>query len=158
MGGGFPPLSGGAAGRGWGAGKLSPPQATNFSRQPQPILRDAPQATDTISLPVYVYVSAAGARLLLGAPLDSVRAGAAGKTVRGSVSFVETPAPARNVVAILPGSDPKLKGEYVAIGVHNDQIGFDQTPADHDSLCAYNDALRRHELAAPNQHVEPDQV
>jgi len=135
-----------------------PPQAINFFRQPQTILRDAPQATDTISLPVYVYVSAAGARLLLGAPLDSVRAGAAGKTVHGSMSFVDTPAPARNVVAILPGSDPKLKGEYVAIGAHNDHIGFDQTPADHDSLRAYNDALRRLELAAPNHRVSPDQV
>jgi len=135
-----------------------PPQAISFFRQPQTILRDAPQATDTISLPVYVYVSAAGARLLLGAPLDSVRAGAAGKTVHGSMSFVDTPAPARNVVAILPGSDPKLKGEYVAIGAHNDHIGFDQTPADHDSLRAYNDALRRLELAAPNHRVSPDQV
>jgi len=135
-----------------------PPQAINFFRQPQTILRDAPQATDTISLPVYVYVSAAGARLLLGAPLDSVRAGAAGKTVHGSVSFVETPAPARNVVAILAGSDPKLKGEYVAIGAHNDHIGFDETPADHDSLRAYNDALRRLELAAPSHRVSPDQV
>ena len=39
-----------------------PPQAISFFRQPQTILREAPQATDTISLPVYVYVSAAGAR------------------------------------------------------------------------------------------------
>ncbi len=135
-----------------------PPQAMNFFRQPQTILRDAAPLGDTTSLPVYVYVSAAGARLLLGAPLDSIRAGAAGKTVHGSVSFVETPAPARNVVAILPGSDPKLKGEYVAIGAHNDHIGFDATPADHDSLRAFNDALRRLELAAPNHRVTPDQM
>ncbi len=135
-----------------------PPQAMNFFRQPQTILRDAAPLGDTTSLPVYVYVSAAGARLLLAAPLDSIRAGAAGKTVHGSVSFVETPAPARNVVAILPGSDPKLKGEYVAIGAHNDHIGFDATPADHDSLRAFNDALRRLELAAPNHRVTPDQM
>jgi hypothetical protein len=135
-----------------------PPQAVNFFRQPQTILRDTPPGSDTSSLPVYVYVNAAGARLLLGAPLDSVHAGAAGKTVHGSVSFVDTPAPARNVVAILPGSDPKLQGEYVAIGAHNDHIGFDQTPADHDSLRAFNDAVRRLELAAPNHRVTPDQV
>ena len=36
----------------------------------------------------------------------------------------DVPSPARNVVAILPGSDPKLKGEYVALGAHNDHIGF----------------------------------
>jgi hypothetical protein len=135
-----------------------PPQAISFFRQPQTILRDAPAMADTASLPVYVYVNAAGARLLLGAPLDSAHAGAAGKTVHGSVSFVEAPAPARNVVAILPGSDPKLKGEYVAIGAHNDHIGFDQTPVDHDSLRAFNDALRRLELAAPNHRVTPDQM
>src|SRR5712691_4803320 len=114
----------GAAGIAVAALETFPPQAINFFRQPQTILRDAPR--DTTSLPVYVYVSAAGARLLLGASLDSVRAGAVGKTVHGSVAFVETPAPARNVVAILPGSDPRLKGEYVAIGAHNDHIGFDQ--------------------------------
>jgi len=107
---------------------------------------------------VYVYVSAAGARLLLGAPLDSTRVGAVGKTVHGSVAFIETPAPARNVVAILPGGDPKVKGEYVAIGAHNDHIGFDNTPADHDSLRAFNDAVRRLELAAPDHRLRPDQV
>src|SRR5207244_11757248 len=84
-----------------------PPQAINIFRQPQTILREAPLAADTITLPVYVYVSVAGARLLLGGPVDSARVGAAGRTVHGSVAFVETPAPARNVVAILGGSDPK---------------------------------------------------
>jgi Zn-dependent M28 family amino/carboxypeptidase len=135
-----------------------PPQAIGFFRRPQTILRDAPAAADTISLPVYVYVNAAGARLLLGAPLDSVRAGAAGKTVHGSVSFVEIAAPARNVVAMLSGSDPKLKGEYVAIGAHNDHVGFEQTSVDHDSIRAFNDAVRRLELAAADHRVTPDQV
>jgi hypothetical protein len=134
-----------------------PPQAINFFRQPQTILRDAP-VTDTTSLPVYLYVNVGGARTLLGAPLDSLRAGATGKTIHGSVSFVDTPAPARNVVAILPGSDPKLRGEYVAIGAHNDHVGFDQTPADHDSIRAFNDAVRKLELAAPNHRVRADQV
>jgi hypothetical protein len=135
-----------------------PRQAIAFFRQPQITLRDAPSAADTTGMPVYVYVSAASARLFLGAPLDSLRAGALGKTVRGTVAFVDTPAPARNVVAILPGSDPTLRGEYVAIGAHNDHIGFDHTPADHDSIRAYNDAARRLELAAPNHRVTPEQM
>src|SRR3989454_10436520 len=148
----------GAAGIAVVALETFPPQAINFFRQPQTILRDAPLAADTITLPVYVYVSVAGARLLLGGPVDSARVGAAGRTVHGSVAFVETPAPARNVVAILGGSDPKLKGEDVAIGAHNDHIGFDNTPADHDSLRAFNDAVRRLELAAPDHRLRPDQV
>jgi hypothetical protein len=54
---------------------------------------------------------------------------------------------ARNVVAILRGSDPVLKDEYVAIGAHNDHIGVRQTAVDHDSLRAYNVELTR--LGAP---------
>src|SRR5207245_2139631 len=134
-----------------------PPQAINFFRQPQTILKDGMAMSDTTSVPVYIYVNAAGARVLLGAPLDSLRAGAAGKTLHGSVSFSETAAPARNVVAILPGSDPKLRGEYVAIGAHNDHVGFDHDAVDHDSIRAYNDAVRKLQLASPTHRVTPDQ-
>jgi hypothetical protein len=135
-----------------------PPQAIAFFRQPQTILKQGEPQTDTVSLPVYMYVSAAAARALLGTALDSVKLGAPGKTVRGSVSFIEVPAPARNVVAIMPGSDPKLRGEYVAIGAHNDHVGFDRDAVDHDSIRAYNDAVRKLELAAPNHRVTPDQL
>src|SRR5437667_222129 len=135
-----------------------PPQAINFFRQPQTILKDNMAMSDTTSLPVYVYVNAGGARTLLGAPIDSLRAGATGKAVHGSVSFSETPAPARNVVAILPGSDPKLRGEYVAIGAHNDHVGFDHDAVDHDSIRAYNDAVRKLQLASPTHRVTPDQA
>jgi peptidase M28-like protein len=62
--------------------------------------------------------------------------------VTGSVRFDESRAPARNVVAVLPGSDPKLKGQYVALGAHNDHIGFDRNPVDHDSLRAFNAVVR----------------
>ena len=147
----------GAAGIAVVALETFPPQAINFFRQPQTILKDG-MPSDTTSLPVYVYVNAAGARTLLGAAIDSVRPGTAGKTVHGSISFLETPAPARNVVAILPGSDPKLRGEYVAIGAHNDHIGFDHDAVDHDSLRTYNDAIRKLALASPTHRITPDQV
>jgi hypothetical protein len=133
------------------------PQEIAFFRQPLTTLRRAP-SSDTTSLPVYVYVSKAGTRTLFGAPTDSLKPGALGKTIHGSVSFSDTPAPARNVVAILPGSDAKLRGEYVAIGAHNDHVGFDRTPVDHDSIRAFNDAERKLELAAPNHQVSPEQM
>jgi hypothetical protein len=57
------------------------------------------------------------------------------------------PAYARNVVAILRGSDPVLRNEYVAIGAHNDHIGMRRPPVDHDSLRAYNVELTK--LGAP---------
>jgi len=133
------------------------PPAIAFFRQPAITLRRA-ASTDTTTLPVYVYVSNAGARALLGAPIDSLKPGALGKTIHGSVTFSETPAPARNVVAILPGSDAKLRSEYVAIGAHNDHVGFDGSPVDHDSIRAFNGAERKLELAAPNHQVSPEQM
>src|SRR4029079_16141755 len=62
------------------------------------------------------------------------KAGGGGKSLSGTVALKEERAPGRNVVAILPGSDPALRGEYVAIGAHNDHVGFNHQPVDHDSL------------------------
>jgi hypothetical protein len=59
------------------------------------------------------------------------------------------PGTSRNVIAILRGSDPVLRNEYVAIGAHNDHVGFRRGgPVDHDSLKAYNTELTR--LGAPH--------
>jgi hypothetical protein len=66
-------------------------------------------------------------------------------TVQGTIAFMDVPAPspARNVVAILPGSDPALEGQYVAVGAHNDHVGMQAGPEDHDSLRAWNSVMRR---------------
>jgi len=50
------------------------------------------------------------------------------------------------VVAVIPGSDPVLKHQYVAIGGHNDHVGFN-TPVDKDSIKAFNDQRIRWQLA-----------
>jgi hypothetical protein len=68
--------------------------------------------------------------------------GTAGRTIHGSLKWDDVPAPGRNVIAILPGSDPKLKGQYVALGAHNDHVGFNNEPVDHDSLRAFNTIVR----------------
>jgi hypothetical protein len=47
----------------------------------------------------------------------------ASKQVRFSVESTATPVSTQNVVAIVRGSDPKLKDEYVAIGAHYDHVG-----------------------------------
>ena len=77
-----------------------------------------------LTVPSFMYISNAMAQALLGAAPSSLKRGAPGKMLHGEIKWDETPAPGRNVVAHLPGSDPKLKGEYVAIGAHNDHIGF----------------------------------
>ena len=46
-----------------------------------------------------------------------------------------------NVVAILEGSDPSLRAQYVALGAHSDHIGLRSGPIDHDSARAVNQAL-----------------
>ena len=77
------------------------------------------------------------AELLFGS-LGSAPNGALGKPLDGTVSVHREQAPGRNVVAILPGSDPVLRNEYIAIGAHNDHIGFNNRPVDHDSIRVYN--------------------
>ncbi|MEQ1857005.1 MAG: M28 family peptidase [Longimicrobiales bacterium] len=50
--------------------------------------------------------------------------------------------PARNVIAILPGSDPALRGQYVLVGAHNDHEGVLPQALDHDALRAFNRVMR----------------
>ena len=91
--------------------------------------------------PPSAFITPRVATLILGS-LDSARVGAPGTPVRGTLVVHDTQAPGRNVVAILPGSDPVLTHEYVAIGAHNDHIGFNDRPVDHDSMRAFNMVAR----------------
>lgn len=110
-------------------------------------LRDGRPITDTTSnraiIPL-IWLSKAAATTLLGASPDGLSPGATGRRVSGAFGFRSTPVPypARNVVAILRGSDPALRGEYVSLTAHNDHVGFDRSPADHDSLRAFNRVIR----------------
>jgi hypothetical protein len=87
--------------------------------------------------------------LLLGS-LDSLKTGAVGKPLAGTIVLREDQAPGRNVIAILPGSDPALKGQYVAIGAHNDHVGFNHQPVDHDSVKAYMTVARPQGADSPS--------
>ena len=117
------------------------PQARAILAEPAVDLQ-TPEA-QVPELPAFMYITQAMAETLLGAPTRGMTRGkVSGKTVTGSLRFADTHAPARNVVAILPGSDPTLRGGYVAIGAHNDHIGFDHEPVDHDSLRAFNTVVR----------------
>jgi hypothetical protein len=94
----------------------------------------------------------AAAKLFTRRSIDGLSAGNTGATMNGSIDFVETPSDyARNVVAIIPGSDPELKNEYVAIGAHNDHIGLLAAPVDKDSMKAFNDA--RNKLLIANNMI-----
>ena len=137
-----------------------PPQFRNALRQPSVTMAVA--GADTA--PLFLQVTTAAAEQLVGGPLDGARAGATGRTVRSHLVFNSEPAPARNVVAIVPGSDPGLRGEYVAIGAHNDHLGFNTSPVDHDSLRLWNHVVRPEgaddggKQATPAQQAEVDSL
>lgn len=97
----------------------------------------------------------AAAQLFKLNTFNGVAKGAKGGTVTASLDFVETPTDfARNVVAILPGSDPILKHQYVAIGGHNDHVGMTAAPVDKDSIKAFNDLRIKWQIA--NGMKQPD--
>ena len=66
-------------------------------------------------------------------------------------------APARNVIAIFPGSDPALRGEYVSITAHNDHVGYTHRPVDHDSLRAFNTVIRPLGADSPTREPSADE-
>jgi hypothetical protein len=89
-------------------------------------------------------ISSAVAAQIFGRPLDQVAVGTTGQPVSGSWSYDWKLAqhPARNVIAILPGSDAARATQYVLVGAHNDHVGTNATGVDHDSLRAFNRVLR----------------
>ncbi len=83
--------------------------------------------------------------------------GEVGKRVTSVIRFIDAPRPGRNVVAILPGSDPKLAGEYVAIGAHNDHIELRIPPVDHDSLKVFNKYAQQQGADGEAKPLSPEQ-
>ncbi|MFZ9988382.1 MAG: M28 family peptidase, partial [Candidatus Nanopelagicales bacterium] len=96
--------------------------------------------------PAAVLTAAAASSLFGGQALEQLTVGARGVVVSGDWNYRREPLeyPTRNVLAVLPGSDPALKGQYVIVGAHSDHVGMirgDLAP-DHDSLRAFNTVLR----------------
>lgn len=106
----------------------------------RPTVRPAPVANGV----GVATISGAVAAQLFGGSVEQLSIGAVGAPVSGNWDYTWKPsaAPARNVVAILPGSDPTLASEYVLVGAHNDHIGRSTVALDHDSLRAVNTMTR----------------
>ena len=116
-------------------------QIIPFLQRPMPFLDkgDAPKASTML------LGTAASTAKLFTTPVEQLAVGTAGAapaTLNVAVTAVPIEAPARNVVALLPGSDATLKSQYVAIGAHNDHVGLDERPVDHDSLRLFNHLVR----------------
>ncbi len=91
-----------------------------------------------------LFVGAGVMAKLFAAPISDLKAGTVGATVNVKAVLDVTPSPfaARNVIAILPGSDPKLKHQYVAVGAHSDHVGMARRAVDHDSVLIFNRIVR----------------
>ncbi len=132
-------------------------------RRPQTFLDDVPPGAPA-PVPTLTITNAAAAKLF-AAPFDSLKVGAAGATVALHLRYTTTAIadPARNVIGIIPGSDPKLRGEYVAIGGHNDHLGVGRA-VDHDSIMIWNHVVRPEgaddggKQATPAQQAQVDSL
>jgi len=133
-----------------------------FFTRPRMFVDDQPQGSE--QTPVFL-VSEAAAGKMFSAPPAGLSPGTAGGSAAIHVrySLEPVPYPARNVVGIVPGSDPKLKHEYVAIGAHNDHLGVGR-PMDHDSIMIFNHVVRPEgaddggKRATPAQQEEVDSL
>jgi peptidase M28-like protein len=92
--------------------------------------------------PSFLYLTEAAASGILGTTVREARSGAPGRGLTGQIRIREQARPSRNVIAIVPGSDPALRGTYVAMGAHSDHVGTAAVPQDHDSVRAYNTVIR----------------
>ncbi len=135
---------------------LTPAQRT-AALQPRPSMK--PTAASATQPPVALISMAAAGRIFRRFDA-STPVGTAGAPVTAAWQFAWTPSPAgtsRNVIAVLPGSDPARAGEYVLVGAHNDHVGWNRTPVDHDSLRAVNTITRRQGNNDPICRPTPDQ-
>ena len=89
-------------------------------------------------------ISTAAAAKIFGKSVADLAVGATGQPISAHWAYEWTMSktPARNVVAIMPGSDPARAGEYILISAHNDHVGTNPTGVDHDSLRAVNMVTR----------------
>jgi hypothetical protein len=109
--------------------------------------------------PLLLLISPWAAGKMLGRSLQGVDVGLEGGELSGraAVGFRPLALPARNVVAVLPGRDPALRGQYVSITAHNDHVGVAAQALDHDSLRAFNRVVRPMGADTPERAATPEE-
>jgi Zn-dependent M28 family amino/carboxypeptidase len=149
-----------------------------YSRAVTLVRANAAPAPTPTSLPIMRISAEAFTKLLAGSGQDAaaiLKAGGAKQpltsfeipeTMRIKLHVTQREISSPNVLAVLPGSDPKLRDQYVVVAAHLDGYGFG-TPVKGDNL--YNgtlddaayvalliqmaDDIQAHKLAAPQRSV-----
>ena len=88
------------------------------------------------SQPATLLVTANAASAMLGIPLSTAIAGSLGRTIHGRLTVIDEVRPSHNIVAVLRGSDPKLRGEFIVVGAHSDHLPMASRALEHDSVRA----------------------
>src|SRR4029079_899508 len=99
-----------------------PPRAVNSTSASRMAMQQASGSGGATM--VGATISNAVAARLFGRPVDQLSVGASGQPVSAAWNYAwrMSPTPARNVIAILPGSDPARSSEFVLVGAHNDHL------------------------------------
>ncbi len=118
-----------------------------------------PPTSGAPAAPLGATITSAVATRIFGKPAEQLEIGSTGQNVSASWSYSwrMSATPARNVIAILPGSDPARAAEYVLVGAHNDHVGTAAAAVDHDSLRAVNTVTRRQGANDPACRPTADQ-
>ncbi|MBV9109176.1 MAG: M28 family peptidase [Gemmatimonadetes bacterium] len=137
----------------------TPPGLADALLAPSLAVADPDAGEPQPGTPPVVAVSRAAAERMLGAPLANAKVGDAGGTASLDYRFASTPtpAPARNVIGMLRGSDPSLRNQFVIVSAHNDHEGVLPVAVDHDSVRAYNRVMRPQGLNDPPGTPTPEQ-
>lgn len=135
-----------------------PPRFRGYFLRPQGFVDDPAAEEREPSTPILIVSQDAAARMF-STPLDELQPGATGADVDVDLRYdvQDLPYPSRNVVGIVRGSDPKLSGEYVAIGAHNDHIGVRDGAVAHDSLRIWNHLVRPEGADDGGNQATPEQ-
>ncbi len=125
-------------------------------------LRTALNPTATILLveagaPVNFTLTPHAVEALLGRPLETLAPGTVGKPFSASLRFIDTPRPTHNVIGLIPGSEARLRGEYVVLGAHSDHAGVARGAVDHDSLRIVNLVSRPEGVMSRRQTTEDEE-
>jgi len=115
--------------------------------------------TDDGTIETRVFLASTAVNKFFAKPLDSLTLGAVGAKAQLNSVITATPIqhPARNVIALLRGSDPKLKGQYVAVGAHNDHVGMSPKAFDHDSMRIMTHIVRPGGAEDNGKRASPEQ-
>lgn len=122
-----------------GSGQLSLASESDAlpRNEPVPSIELSPQAARALFANDSAQLSSLGRRIETNDPGSSFALNAA-TNVSLSLAMKSEPRMTHNVVAILEGSDPALKDEYVALGAHSDHVGVTFPSVKGDTI--YNGA------------------